>query len=118
MIKFVLIILSIFPNEDTITASWYGEKWNGRVMANGEIYDMTKNTAAYNKVPLGTKLRVYRARDTSRFVDVIVTDRVSKQYSHRIDLSKSAFSVLGKLKRGLIKVKIETMIINETEEGE
>lgn len=78
-------------------------------MANGKPFDMYAPTAAYNHVPLGTKLRVCRIDDTSRCVEVEVTDRVSKKFGHRLDLSKGAFRLIGNVDRGIIDVEIQKL---------
>ena len=39
-------------------ASWYGDPYNGRRAANGEVFDMNKLTAAHRTMPFGTWLRV------------------------------------------------------------
>jgi len=39
-------------------ASWYGPGFNGRKMANGQIYDMNDISVAHRTLPFGTKLRI------------------------------------------------------------
>ena len=43
---------------DTGVASYYHSKFQGRVTASGELYDQEKLTAAHNRLPLGTKIKV------------------------------------------------------------
>ena len=39
-------------------ASYYGEAFNGRPTANGEIFDMNAYTAAHKTLPFGTLVEV------------------------------------------------------------
>src|ERR1044071_4046064 len=39
-------------------ASFYGQKYQGRRTASGEIYDMRKMTAAHRSLPFGASVRV------------------------------------------------------------
>ena len=84
-------------------ASWYGRREQGRTMANGRPYDRHAMTAAHRTLPLGTKL-IVRNGDAS--IAVIITDRPSLRYAHRLDLSEAAFSRLAPKSRGLIPVNI------------
>lgn len=75
-------------------------------MSNGKPFNMYKMTAAYNQVPLGTKLKVCLAEDTNKCVRVKVTDRTAERYSDRVDLSKAAFAELAPIEKGLIKINV------------
>ena len=91
---------------EIIEASWYDEKHclgcrDDRLMANGEKLDGSKMTAAYNKFPLNTKLKVRRA---DKEIEVVITDRVGID---RIDLTREAFRLLEpNLDKGIIKVGV------------
>lgn len=94
----ILIIINI------IIASFYHQKFEGKKTASGEIFSNYKFTAAYNYVPLGTKLKVTNIKN-DKCVIVIVNDRCG--IKNRIDLSKSAFLKIAKEDKGIIKVKLE-----------
>jgi len=105
----ILAMLSDAPQR-TLTASWYGERYNGRKTASGEVFDAGKLTAASWDYPLGTKLRV---RNGSRFVVVRVNDRGPAKRllkTRQLDLSKSAFSRLADPAAGLLhNLKVEVI---------
>ena len=91
-------------------ASWYGEPFNGRPTASGEIYDMHDLTAAHRTLPLATCVAVRRI-DDGRSVTVRVNDRgpfVDDQ--HRIiDLSYAAARVLGLVLPGTAEVEVRAV---------
>lgn len=95
------------PN-DIGVASYYGIKFHGKLMANGEKFDEYKLTAAHNKLPLGTWVKVSNLRN-KKSVIVQVTDRMHPKNKRLIDLSKEAARQLGFLKRGLAKVRVEVV---------
>ena len=92
----------------TGTASYYGAKFQGRVMANGQKFDENKLTAASNTLSLGTWVRVSNLRN-NKSVIVQITDRMHPKNKRLIDISKAAAKKLGFLKRGLAKVKVEVV---------
>ena len=85
-------------------ASWYGGKFNGRLTANGEKYDMYALTCAHRTLPLGTWLKVTNLRN-KRSALLRVNDRGPMAPSLIVDLSYGAAQRLGV--EGLAKVKIE-----------
>lgn len=104
----VASLLLSFSGHNINEASYYHDKYNGRQAADGSIFRQDRMTAASNKHPLGTTVRVTNtANDKS--VDVKVTDRLNKKYSHRIDLSKAAFKRIAPLSKGVVEVKIEKL---------
>src|SRR5688572_12045517 len=56
-------------------ASFYADKFNGRMAADGSIYHHSKATAACNVLPLGTWIRVTNIRNRKSVI-VKVTDRL------------------------------------------
>lgn len=88
------------------TASWYGEKHQGRKMANGQRFDRHKLTAASWYFPLGTIVRVVNVKNGESVV-VTITDRGPNLRLHRmIDLSEAAADRLGYVGQGLTAVFI------------
>jgi rare lipoprotein A len=73
----------------TGVASWYGLPFEGRLTANGEIYDMEKMTAAHRTLPFGTVLRVKRL-DNGKMAEVRINDRGPFVKDRIIDLSHAA----------------------------
>lgn len=89
-------------------ASYYADKFNGRRTASGEVFSNTGMTAAHNTLPLGTYVKVTNLRN-GRSVIVRITDRLHRENTRIIDLTKHAARKLGFLTRGLTKVRIETV---------
>ena len=90
------------------TASYYSNKFQGRLTASGELYDKNKMTCAHNSLPLGTWVKVTNLRNKKSVV-VRVTDRLHHKNKRVVDLSGIAASKLGYLKRGLARVKVEVI---------
>lgn len=90
------------------TASFYNDKYHGRTTTSGETYDKNALTAAHNKLPLGTRLRVTNLKNNHSVI-VKVNDRMEKSNKRLIDLSKKAAKELGFINAGLTKVKIEIL---------
>jgi peptidoglycan lytic transglycosylase len=90
------------------TASFYANKFNGRRMANGDIFYQHNMTGACNIVSLNTFVRVTNLRN-KRIVVVKVTDRMHRENPRLIDLSRAAASQLGYTGHGLTKVKMEVL---------
>jgi rare lipoprotein A len=83
------------------SATFYGNKFVGRKMSNGQTYHHGKMIAAHPWLPLGARIKVTN-RATGRSVVVTVSDRCNCS----IDLSRSAFQAIGNTKQGRIPVSI------------
>ena len=92
----------------TGVASWYGDEWQGRIMASGKPFDESKLTAAHRTLPLNTRVRVTNLK-TGLSVEVTITDRGPYADGRVIDLSKAAAKKLGMVKDGLVPVRIESV---------
>jgi rare lipoprotein A len=90
------------------TASYYADKFNGRETANGEVYDSSKMTAACNKLPMGTWIRVTNLSN-NRSVIVKTNDRLHIRMTRVVDLSRAAAQKLGYIGKGLTRVKVEVL---------
>jgi rare lipoprotein A len=86
-------------------ASWYGDKFHGRLTASGERYDKHALTAAHRTLPFGTLVRVRSAR-TGREVVVRINDRGPYARHRVIDLSSAAAAALGIKGRGIASVTL------------
>ena len=89
-------------------ASFYGEKWNGRRTANGEIFNTYELTAAHKTLPFGTKVRVTNEAN-GKSVVVRINDRGPFVKGRIIDLSTAAFVSIGSTDSGIAKVKLEIL---------
>lgn len=93
---------------ETGIASYYHSKFQGRPTASGEKYDSEKMTAAHNRLPFGTRIKVTNLRN-KRSVIVKVNDRLHHRNTRLVDLSRAAAAKLGYIGRGLAKVKVEVL---------
>ena len=90
-------------------ASYYAEPFHGRKTFSGEIYDMNAMTAASNRYPMGTMVKVTN-KDNGNHVIVKINDTGGfHKYGREIDLSRAAFAKLDKLKKGILNVEIEVV---------
>lgn len=90
-------------------ASFYGDRFNGRRTANGEVFRQRKLTCACNMLPFGTWIRVTNVVN-QKSVIVKVNDRLHSRFRRRlVDLSKAAARKLGYTASGLVRVKVEVL---------
>jgi rare lipoprotein A len=93
-------------------ASWYGESFDGRPAASGEVFDMEQLTAAHKTLAFGARVRVHRL-DTNTSVDVRINDRGPYVGERIIDLSHAAARKLGMTIPGLVPVALEVISTRE-----
>ena len=93
---------------ETGLASYYGRKYQGRITASGEIFDMNDLTAAHRSYPFGATVRVTRL-DNNRSVEVRINDRGPFVPGRVIDLSLAAGRRLDIEQVGVTEVKIEIL---------
>jgi len=86
-------------------ASWYGNKFHGKLTSNQEVYDMHAMTAAHKSLPLPSYVRV-RNLQNNRSVVVRVNDRGPFVDNRIIDLSYSAARKLDMIKDGTSMVEV------------
>lgn len=89
-------------------ASFYGRAFDGRRTASGETFLKDAFTAAHKELPFGTMVRVTNLAN-SKSVIVKINDRGPYVDGRVIDLSEAAFSTIGKLSTGVLKVKLEVL---------
>lgn len=95
------------PNYDeTGVASWYGDAFNGKPTANGEVFDMHGLSAAHKTLPLPSIVEVTNL-DNGRSMQLRVNDRGPFVDNRVIDLSRGAAEELGVLRPGLAKVRVK-----------
>lgn len=93
-------------------ASWYGDEYRGKLMANGQPFDPAGMTCATRLWPLGTMLRVQEL-GTNLIVYVEVTDRGPAAWAGCIiDLSHRAFRRLADPRVGHVSVHISVVRLN------
>src|SRR5690554_79804 len=93
-------------------ASWYGLKFHGHHMSNGEIYDVSGMTAAHKTLPLPSYVRVTNVAN-GRTAIVRVNDRGPFHGDRIIDLSYAAATKLGYIAQGVAEVKVEIIDVQQ-----
>lgn len=87
-------------------ASWYGGKFQGRLTANGEVFDTNQLTAAHRTLPFGTVVRVTNPVNETSVV-VRINDRGPFVEGRVIDLSRAAADAIGIAAAGVAPVRVE-----------
>jgi rare lipoprotein A (peptidoglycan hydrolase) len=102
--------LCVIANEEqeTGTASWYGEEFQGNTTANGEIYDLNGLTAAHPTLPFGTTVRVTNLNNRKNIL-LRVNDRGPYIGRRLIDVSWAAAKRLGFVSSGTTRVRVEVV---------
>ncbi len=89
-------------------ASYYADDFNGKLTANGEIYDMYGLTAAHPNFPFGTEIKVTNLTNNKSAV-IRVNDRMPQHRTRMIDLSLGTAKALDMLDDGVVEVKLEIL---------
>ena len=102
-----------YPEEDFAyveegIASWYGEAFHNKTTANGAIFNMNALTAAHRTLPMPSIVRVTNL-ENGRTLVVKVNDRGPFARDRIIDMSKRSATVLGFLKQGVTRVRVEIL---------
>jgi rare lipoprotein A len=93
---------------ETGIASWYGNPYNGRQTASGEIFDMEQLTAAHRTLSFNTWLEVTNLSNGKQ-VDVRITDRGPFIKGRIIDLSLRAAREIDMIRAGIVQVRIRVI---------
>ncbi|MGC1464078.1 MAG: septal ring lytic transglycosylase RlpA family protein [Terracidiphilus sp.] len=86
-------------------ASWYGEKFQGRLTSSGERFDLNKLTAAHKTLPLGSIVKLTYPI-TGHSVVVRINDRGPWLKGRDFDLSEAAATKLGMHEKGVAAVEM------------
>ncbi len=95
-----------YAYDETGTASWYGEAFNGRPTANGETFDLTQVSAAHKTLQLPSVVEVTNLQN-GRALKVRVNDRGPFAGDRIIDLSRRAAQLLGFERAGTAPVRVK-----------
>ena len=90
--------------DETGVASWYGPKFDGKLTANGETYDMNGLSAAHKTLPLNSDVFVTNL-ENGKTLKLRINDRGPFVDGRIIDLSQGAATALGV--KGLAKVRVQ-----------
>src|SRR5512141_1441136 len=91
-----------------VTASWYGAEHHNRLTASGQRFDMNKNTLAHRTLPFGTRVRLVNPAN-GKSADGVVNDRGPFIKGRDVDVSYAMAKKLGFVKKGVVKLDIETI---------
>jgi len=105
--------LEDYKNVDVIEsvtgiASFYADKYHGRITYNGEVYDMNGISAAHPTYQMGTVIRVTNLSYDKNLI-MRINDRMPHREDRIIDLSLGAAKELGMVQAGLVEVKVEVL---------
>jgi rare lipoprotein A len=95
----------------TMSASWYGPQFHGRLTANGEIYNQMALTAAHKSLPFGTVLQITNLKN-GKSVFIRINDRGPYIEGRDLDLSKGTALALGMLEKGVLNVGVKEFVLN------
>ncbi len=94
------------PSYDEVgLASWYGDQFNGKPTADGEIFDMNAVSAAHATLPMPCIVEVTNL-ENGRSIKVRMNDRGPFHPGRIIDLSRGAAQQLGYFAKGTAQVRV------------
>ena len=93
-------------------ASWYGPKFDGKLTANGEIFDQYAVTAAHRTLPIPSLVKVTNL-ENNRNIVLRINDRGPFVGDRIIDLSYKSAQLLGIIEKGTGKVRVEIIDYGE-----
>jgi rare lipoprotein A len=99
--------------EERGVASWYGQKFHGRLTSNRELYDMHGLTAAHKTLPLPTYVQVTNLTN-GKSVIVRVNDRGPFVSNRIIDLSYAAARRIDMIDTGTSLVEVRALTGSHT----
>jgi rare lipoprotein A (peptidoglycan hydrolase) len=91
-----------------VTAGWYGTKHHKKLTANGQRFNMHKNTLAHRTLPFGTKVRLVTL-DNKKSAEGVVNDRGPYSKGRDLDVSYSMAKQLGFVKKGVVKLYLSRL---------
>ncbi len=97
---------SLMASQEYGMATYYNDDFQGKITANGEVYDKNQLTAAHKKYPFGSIIKVTNLK-SKKSVRVRVNDRGPYVVGNIVDLSRKAAERIDLLEVGTTKVKVE-----------
>lgn len=97
-----------YSYDETGIASWYGDEFHGKRTANGETFNKNALTAAHPTLQMPSLIRVTNL-DNGRSAVLRVNDRGPFSRKRLIDVSHHAADVLGFMRQGTAKVRIQVL---------
>src|SRR5437764_1096871 len=97
-----------YSYDQTGLASWYGEAFDGKATANGEIFNLNELSAAHKTLPLPSVVEVSNLRN-GRSLRLRVNDRGPYVDARIIDVSRRAAQLLGFEMAGTTPVRVRIL---------
>ena len=94
------------PQYRETVVSWYGEYFNGRETASGEIFYSSEILAAHKKLPLGSVVEFFNP-DNQKILRIKILDRGPFIVGREFDLSEAAANILGIREEGVAKLFVK-----------
>jgi rare lipoprotein A len=91
--------------DETGYVSWYGDQFQNKPTASGEIFDKNKMTAAHRSLPFGSEVKVINLENQKEAV-VKINDRGPFNKARIIDVTEKVAELLEFKESGLAKVGI------------
>src|SRR3954471_4025856 len=97
-----------YAYDQTGLASWYGEAFDGKATANGEVFNLNELSAAHKTLPLPSVVEVSNLRN-GRSLRLRVNDRGPYVDARIIDVSRRAAQLLGFEMAGTTPVRVRIL---------
>lgn len=97
-----------YSYDETGVASWYGPGFDGKLTANGEIYDQDAMTAAHRTLPMPSYVQVTNL-ENGRSLVLRLNDRGPFAHGRIIDVSREAAKLLGFHRQGTAQVRVQIL---------
>jgi rare lipoprotein A len=104
----IRVRLPSYAAQQAVTASWYGQEHHGRLMANGEPFNMYGATIAHKDLPLGTRVELQNP-GVSKKVSAVVTDRGPFVPGRDVDLSYGLAQRLALVDKGVGRIVMRVL---------
>jgi rare lipoprotein A len=86
----------------------YSDRFQGKPTANGDKFDQEGLTAAHNKLPFGTKVKVTNL-ENKKSVELTINDRMAQGNRNVIDVTRRAARELAFGKKGQARVRVDVV---------
>lgn len=93
-------------------ASFYGPGFQGKTTASGVPFDRRQPVAAHPRFPFGTRVRVTNLENGRHLVVTVIDRGPTRQYVRQgviIDLSQGAAEILGFIRQGRQRVRLDVL---------
>jgi rare lipoprotein A (peptidoglycan hydrolase) len=91
-----------------VIAGWYGPRHHNKRTANGQRFNMHKNTLAHRTLPFGTRVRLVNL-DNGKSAEGVVNDRGPYSKGRDLDVSYAMAKQLGFVGKGIVKLYLSQL---------